>query len=152
MKHLLILTVGICLLISVPAMADQAADEAAVRAAYKQLLTAFNNHDARAMMSMAADFIEFWNGGSKGRIEHEKWYSDYFAKRERIKCEALGEIGVVFTSPDVAIYKLREEYTGRIDDDGNPTATPRKVIVANVFVKKDGTWLWAARFQRPIEE
>ena len=31
MKHLLlILTVGICLLISVPAMADQAADEAAI--------------------------------------------------------------------------------------------------------------------------
>ncbi len=31
MKHLLILIVGICLLISVPVMADQAADEAAIR-------------------------------------------------------------------------------------------------------------------------
>ncbi len=37
MKHLLILTVGICLLISVPSMADQAEDEAAIREACEQL-------------------------------------------------------------------------------------------------------------------
>ena len=58
MKRLLVLTIGICLLLtSVPVMADQAEDEAAIRKAYQKLLTAFNNHDAKAMMAMAAEVI-----------------------------------------------------------------------------------------------
>ena len=152
MKHLFILTVGICLLISIPVMADQAEDEAEVRDAYKQLLTAFNNHDAEAMMAMAADFIEFWDGDSKGLTAHKKFFSDFFAKRENLKCEVLGEIGIVFVSSDVAIYKLREEYTGLIDDEGYPISTPETDLAAHVFVKKDGTWLWVARFGSTIEE
>ncbi len=131
---------------------DQAAAEAEVQAAYKQLLTAFNNHDAKAMMSMSADVIESWGGESKGRAAREKYFSDFFEKREKVKCEVIGEIGIVFASSNVAIYKLHEEYTGLIDNDGNPIATPEKEIVANVFVKKDGTWLWVARFGRETEE
>jgi ketosteroid isomerase-like protein len=131
---------------------DQAAEESAVRDAYQQLLSGFNNHDAKAMMSMAAESIEFWNGGAKGLTEHEKWFSDYFGEREQIKCEVIEEVGVVFVSSDVAIYKIREEYTGRIGDDGNPTDAPFRQLVANVFAKENGRWLWAARFARPIEE
>ena len=152
MKRMMTLTVGLCLLLpSVPALADQAADEADVRATYQKLVTAFNNHDAKAMMSMAADVIESWGGGSKGRAARGKFFSDYFAK-SKIKCEVLGEIGVVFVSPEVAIYKVHEKYTGLIDDDGNPIATPESEIVVNVFAKQNGKWLWAARFSRAIEE
>ncbi len=43
MKHLLILTIGFCLLLtSVPAMADQAADEAAMRKVAKELNATWN--------------------------------------------------------------------------------------------------------------
>ncbi len=49
MKYLMILLVGVCLLIgTVPAVADQAADEAAIRELNKQIYAAVNKHDAKA--------------------------------------------------------------------------------------------------------
>ena len=48
MKYLMILTVGVCLLIgTVPAMADEAADEAAIRKVVRQITQAFNNKETR---------------------------------------------------------------------------------------------------------
>ncbi len=49
MKYLMILTIGICLLLtSAPAMADQAEDEAAIRKLIEaKLLAAYNNQDRR---------------------------------------------------------------------------------------------------------
>ncbi len=55
MKHLFILTVGTCLFISVPAVADQAADEAAIKKAAAQMATAYNNHDAPGVAACYLD-------------------------------------------------------------------------------------------------
>lgn len=63
----------------------------------------------------------------------------------------LDEIGIVFVTPDVAIYKCRDEVTGGLDADGNPRQ-PEKRLAAAVYVKKNGKWLWTTWFSRPIQE
>ena len=151
MKHLLILFVGICLLISVPVMADQAADEAAIRAAVEQMFAAGNKHDAKALMSLCIEDFEGWSGETKGRAAWEEYMSGFFSRQKDLQYEMVDEIGIVFVTPDVAIYKFREKTTGLLDADGK-TLPERKRLRADVYVKKDGKWLAATFFTRPIEE
>ena len=146
MKYLMILTVGVCLLTSVPAMADQAADEAAIREVVKQCNAAYNKKDAKAMASFLVKNFENWPGTSKGR----KQVSEYLASQKG-QYKQLDEIGIIFVTPDVAIFKEHGENTGGLDADGKPLL-PQKVLESWVLVKKDGKWLGAAVFNRPTEE
>ena len=152
MKYLLILTIGVCLLIgTVPVMADQAADEAAIRAATKQMFAAGNKHDAKALVSLCTEDFEGWTGETKGRAAWEEYMSGSFARQKDIQYELVDEIGIVFVAPNVAIYKFRDRTTGRQDADGKPLP-PRLRLRADVYVKKDGKWMAATFFARPIEE
>ena len=147
MKYLMISLVGVCLLIAtVPAAADQAEDEAAIRDAYKQALAAYNNRDFKVFAVLHVEAFENWDGTSKGRASLEK-----LTLPESLEAKLLDEIGIVFVTPDVAIYKYRLEMTGDVDADGKPLP-PTKRLSARVFVKKDGKWLHAAAFARTIEE
>jgi len=147
MKYLVILTVGVCLLLtSVPVMADQAADEAAIREVVKQAIAAFNKHDAKGMAAFDVENIESWDGKRKGR----KQISEFLASMKG-QYKQLDEIGIIFVTPDAAIFKEHGENTGGIDADGKPLP-PQKALEAWVLVKKNGKWLAAAIFTRPIEE
>ena len=152
MKYLMISLVGVCLLLtSVPAMADQAADEAAIREASEKIMAAFNEHDVETALALYDEKIEMWDGTYKGRAGQEKGYIEYFKIAKNAHMKPLEEIGIVFITPDVAIHKMRREMTGIVDMDGK--AQPDvKEIHARVFVKRDGKWLLAAYFSAPIEE
>jgi hypothetical protein len=147
MKHLMILTAGVCLLFtSVPAMADQAADEAAIRELVKKANDAFNKHDAKGMAACIVENFESQDGKRKGRKEQsEAWAS------QKGQYEQLDEIGIIFVTPDVAIFKEYGENTGGVDSDGKPLP-PQKALEAWVLVKKNGKWLGAALFTKPIDE
>ncbi len=152
MKHLLILTVGICLLIAVPVMADQAADEAAIREASEKIVAAYNAHDVAACAALYDEKIESFDGS--GKAEHKKIIEEGFQLYKAVKyspSKPSDEIGITFIKPDVAIHKLRREITGVFDADGKPMP-PLKQIHARVFMKRDGKWLLAAYFSAPIEE
>lgn len=152
MKHLLILTIGICsLLTSVPAMADQAADEAAIREVAKQIDATWNAHDAKACAAFNDEKYENWDGTVKGPTADEKMMADLFQAQKDVQRKMLEEIGIVFVTPDVAIYKLRMEVTNWIGQDGKPQP-PAKYLRALILVKRNGKWLFAAPFNRPIEE
>jgi hypothetical protein len=152
MKHLLIVTVGICLLISVPVMADQAEDEAAVRKVTEKRVAAFNAHDGKAYTADLDENYENWVGTIKGRAASEKNSGELFAGPwKNAKIELLDEIGIVFVTPDVAIYKCRYSGSGIVDEDGK-AVPPYEFLWAGVWVKKNGKWLLTARFSRPIEE
>jgi hypothetical protein len=74
-----------------------------------------------------------------------------FKRMPSIKSNHLGEIGIIFVTPDVAVYKARMDNTGLVDEDGK--ALPQlKWLGAWVMVKKNGKWLSAAFFSRLIEE
>ena len=153
MKFLMILMVGACLLIgTVPAMADQAAEEPAIREAIKKLVAAWNSHDAKAHVALLDGVAVPWESGAKGTKEgQEKWFTEYFAKQKDAKGKLLEEVGIVFVTPDVAIYKSYAEPSGMVDDAGKEIP-PTKMLGAWVMVKRDGKWLNAASFFRPAEE
>ncbi len=151
MKALMIITVGVCLLLAVaPVMAQSAADEAAVREATEQFMAASNKHDVKAILALIDENCEIWTGTSKGRAGLQKWYEERFEQSEA-QLQLLEEIGIVFVTPDVAIHKFYEGYTGEFDSDGKPLP-PAKGLRAYVYVKKDGKWLRGAMFWREVEE
>ena len=153
MRHLLILTVGICLLLtSVPAMSDQAADEAAIRKARKEMIEAVNKHDAKAMVALVAEINENWLGDRKGRKAYEEQTAEGFKTRWKdLKYKDWEEIGIIFVTSDVAIYKATAEVIGVKDTEGKPLP-PIKELEALVYRKIDGKWMEVAYFNRPIEE
>ena len=150
MKHLLILTVGICLLISIPAMADQAADEAAIRKMQQQT----NGRPCQARRqgnrgSHGRGFSKLGWHGKRSGSRRKTAYGEFRTAEGSGKI--LDEIGIVFVTPDVAIYKFSVEITGSLDAEGKPLP-PLKMLYASVCVKKNDKWLRAAVFNRPIEE
>ena len=100
---------------------------------------------------MTEDY-ENWKGDIKGRAAWEKYYAERWGGRNKdIQYEMLEEIGIVFVTSDVAIYKYRGKTTGRIDADGKQLPTLER-LWADVYVKKNGQWLCAADFDREIGE
>jgi uncharacterized protein (TIGR02246 family) len=139
MKQALILFVGISLLISMPVMGDQAEDEAAIRDLVKQMNAAYGKHDAKAMANCLVENFEIWSGETKGRKQvSESWAS------HKNQVKQLGEIGLIFVTPDTAIHKVRNEYANEEDT--------WQMLIAWVLVKDNGKWRYAALFARRIEE
>ena len=130
---------------------DQAAEEAAIRKVLEQSLAAYNGHDAKAYAALLTENFENWEGDRKGRAATEKMLTERFERQKDRQAKLLDEIGIIFVTPDVAIFKMRGEFTGMLDADGKPLP-PLKRLIAHVYVKKNSRWLRAAWFGRPIEE
>jgi len=144
MRTPLILAVVVSLfaLVTPAVQAQSSADEAAVRQAMEQFVAAYNSHDAKVMLALYADDYKTWTGTPIDRAAWEKGFSE--RQKDHLEVE---DIGIVFVTPDVAIYKCRDEYTNRLDEDGKPLP-PAKSLVAVVYVKRNGQWLRAAVFSR----
>ena len=142
----MILTIGMCLLFALPMLADQAADEAAIREATRQIVETTNTRDIRGHLDLYADPYENIEG-SVGRAAHQQTHE----RLKDLRVKLLDDVGIVFVTPDVAIHKYRSEATGSLDDDGNPLP-PSKSLIALIYAKNGDEWLVTARFTRPIEE
>ena len=145
MKRLMILTVGLCLLITVaPVMAQSAADEAAIKKANADRIAVWNAKDANAYPAFFdKDCTASFDGGPCGADAFpEEW--------KNAKIRVVKDIGIAFITPGVAILRYTTENTGFLDANGKP-GPPGKSQNARVYVKKDGKWLMATSFQL-IEE
>ena len=148
MKHLLILTVGICLLlVSVPAMADQASDEAAIRAATEKFQDAMNKHDIEAVSALFDENFQSWTGDRKSRADAVKFAKMRFERQKAHQRKLSKEVGIDFITPDIAIHKYYEEWTGWIGADGK-TQPPTKTFTGCLYVRKNGNWLRRTAFWR----
>jgi uncharacterized protein (TIGR02246 family) len=164
MKRLVILGMAICVAsILLPACApapepepepepvvDLQAEEAAIRALPEQAATAMNNHDAKAIATLVVEDYETWNGEVKGIADYEQYYVDFFETQKDVQYEILEEIGLIFLTPDVAIYKARGKFSNQVDDEGK-TTPPQQYLHAWVVVKQNGEWRVAALFSSPEE-
>lgn len=152
MRTLITLTIAVALLVTVvPVTAQNAADEAAILKLVEQEFATFNKHDAKALAALFTEDNENWTGRQKGRAGQEKGFLENFERQKDIQWNLLDEISLVFVTPDVAIYKAHSEDIGRVDKE-RKLLPPRKLLSAWVCVKKNGKWLEAAYFERPIEE
>jgi uncharacterized protein (TIGR02246 family) len=117
--------------------ADQAEDEAAIRANAEAYVAAYNNRDAKAVAAMwspEAVYMDPSTGDAAiGREEIEKVFTDILADLGEAKLEV--EVhSVEFVSPNVAI----ENGTVRIT---KPDAEPEETAYSAVNVKREGKWL-----------
>jgi uncharacterized protein (TIGR02246 family) len=146
-------TLAIVLFLSFPIEAlsqDRSADEAAVRKVVEQVNTIHNRHDVKALVGLFDETVEDWAGLTKGREAMEKNLTDLFSREKNRRQEELEEIGIVFVTPDVAIYKSKRVTTGTVDAEGN-LLPPEKVMFARVMVKREGRWYLAAWFGAPLQ-
>ena len=152
MRLYMIVAAVVAFLTSVtPLVAGQAEDEAAIRKVMEQAYTFANEHDARGLTGLLTEKWEDWGGVRKGRAAWEKYWSELWARQEEAQGKMLEEIGIIFVSPNVAIFKAIDETTGMLDAGGKPLPS-RKDLNAHVLVKKDGAWLFVAVFNRTMGE
>jgi uncharacterized protein (TIGR02246 family) len=130
---------------------DQAAEEAAIRELAKQIDATWNAHDAKACAALNDEIYENWDGTVKGPAADEEMMADLFRQQPDLQRRMLEEIGIVFVTPDVAIYKLRMEISGWKGEEGQPPP-PTNYLRALVLAKRDGKWRFVTPFNRPIEE
>ena len=141
MKYLMILTIGVGLLLSsIPAMADQTADEAAIRKAAKELNATWSEKDLDAHMALIDDNFVM-NDVEKGKAAHRERLEQLWASEDYSQVKH-SEQDVVFLTSDVAIYRI----------NGLRVEWNRKVIIAWIFSKKGGNWLLSAAFWQDVEE
>ncbi len=105
MKYPMILVVGVCLLLtSVPATADQAADEAAIRKLRAQAIEAWNTKNIEILEDIYAE--DAWvEEGSKVSAVLKAAPTMFGGEWKNFHIEQLKEIGIVFVTPDVAIFR-----------------------------------------------
>jgi uncharacterized protein (TIGR02246 family) len=117
--------------------ADQAEDEATIRANAEAYVAAYNNRDAKAVAAMwspDAVYMDPSTGeAAVGQEEIEKAFAGILAELGEAKLE-VDVNSVEFVSPNVAI----ENGTARIV---RPDAEPEESNYSAVNVKRDGKWL-----------
>jgi uncharacterized protein (TIGR02246 family) len=128
---------AICLASGSPAQADQAADEAAIRANVEKYVGCYNRRDSKTMASMwspEAVYIDDETGdGVVGRDAIAKELDEAFAGAEDAKLTV--QVGTIdFISPNVAVEKGKAEIT-------YSKSSPEKTDYTAVHVKRDGKWL-----------
>lgn len=143
--------VGLSLLflaVSPALAAERGADEAAIRKAMEQLDEAYRLRDGQMFGALMAEDFENWLGTDKGRDINVKTSLEGLKSQPNAQYKRFAEVGIVFLSDDVALYKAHWEFTGLADADGK-ALPPMKLLGACVMVKRDGKWLMAAFFSRP---
>jgi uncharacterized protein (TIGR02246 family) len=136
-KFLVTFLCSTCFVLGAIARADQAADEAAIRANAEKYVASYNRRDSKTMASMwspEAVYSETAGGESVvGREAIAKQLDDVFAGSEDAKL-AVTVDSIDFVSPNVAI----EKGTAVVTYDKHPTETTEYTAV---HVKRDGKWL-----------
>jgi hypothetical protein len=114
----------------------------------EQMDEAYRLRDGQMFGALMADDFENWLGTDKGRDINVKISLEGLKSQPNVQYKRSGELGVVFLSADVALYKAYWEFSGMVDDAGSPLP-PIKLLGACVMVQREGKWLMAAFFSRP---
>lgn len=136
-KHLLPAVAAAWLATAWPAFADQAADDAAIRANAAKYVESYNRRDSRTMASMwspEAVYIDDETG--EKAIGHDaivKQLDHEFASAEDAKL-TIHIDSIDFLSPSVAVEKGTSEVT-------YSKGAPEKTEYTAVHIKRDGKWL-----------
>jgi len=150
MRNAVIPLIGLCLFLTPKPMSavKQSAEEAAIRKVMDQMDEAYRLRDGKALGALMAEDFENWLGTDKGRDINVKAGLEGLKSQPNVQYKRSGEVGVVFITADVAIYKAHWEFSGIVDAAGKPSP-PMKLLGACVMVKREGKWLMSAFFSRP---
>ena len=124
------------------ARCQQPDDEKAIRGVVQQMTDAFNNHDAKAALSMYtedADFVSVRGEAEHGAAHAEQGLTRIFATRAKNATLRTLDVQVRFVRPDVALVHVRNELNGLVTPDGKPLPSHEELSL-RVFVKNDEGW------------
>lgn len=130
-------------------------DEAAIKSAINDFVTAWNKHDAKAMAASwapDADVINPAGRAAKGRAEIEKLFKEEQSTFMHASVYSIAQTDLRQLAPNVAFADISGEVANMMDPMGN--AMPVfKHHVDIVLMKKDGRWwpqiIRAFAFQTP---
>jgi len=131
------------------AAADRAKDEAAIRKVVEQVNTIHNRHEVEPLVALFDETVENWTGTIRGRAAYEKAIAGLFEREGNRLQEEVEEVGIVFVTNDVAIYKSRRQVMGEVDSTGKKLP-PQTVNLARIFVKRENRWQLSAWFAMPV--
>jgi hypothetical protein len=131
------------------AAADRAKDEAAIREVVEQVNTIHNRHEVEPLVALFDQTVEDWTGATRGRAAYEKAIAGLFEREGNRLQKEVEEVGIVFVTDDVAIYKSRRQVMGEVDSAGKKLP-PQTVNLARIFVKREDGWLLSAWFAMPV--
>lgn len=136
-KFRLLLALALSCAATGPLVADQAADEAAIRQAAASYVAAFNKNDAAALAEHWSPDAVYLNRSTGeeavGRAAIAEQFVALFKERPGLKVE-VKVTSVQFVSPNVAI----EQGTATLIA---PKTEPEEIDYSAVDVKRDGKWL-----------
>ena len=116
---------------------ESSADESAIRKADEAYVTAFNNHDAKALAdawSPEAVYLSRVTGAEVvGRAAIAEQFTALFEGQPEVKLD-LSVKSIQFVSPNVAVELGTAKTVA-------PNAAPEEIEYSAVFVRRDGLWL-----------
>ena len=131
---------------------NRAVEEAAIRQVESSYNDAWNRHDAKAAAAFfAKDYAPVSEKVSERPANHEKSLAAVFDRHKEHQRKLLEEIGIVFITPDAAIYKGWREVSGWVDNNGK-LMPPGNQLFLRVFRKENGKWLAVTSFSRLEED
>jgi uncharacterized protein (TIGR02246 family) len=147
MTHLPIaLTVLILALATAPAPAQQATDEAAIRALFAREQEGWDKFDPKEIVSTYTDDIIWQNPFGvriHGRADMEKFLTNLLARpgyRAGKSTVPVKILDLHLTSSTTAVVWSDERIEGLVNDFSGHPMDPRHSYYLEVFVKKDGVW------------
>jgi hypothetical protein len=116
----------------------------------KKSIQGLNDHDIQTHLSTIVPKYETWSGKGDHKSREER-FTEMWKWQKNVKHKVIKESGISFITSNVALYKARCESTGEIEKDGTPI--PRNEWQGVwILTKKNGKWIIAAWYTRPIEE
>lgn len=134
---LLVLVLG-----TVPALAQSADDESAIRNLAQQYETGWNTHDMNLLGSMRAediDFVVVTGEHRKGRDASMAQLGEQHRTQFRDSVWTNEKVSLQFLRPDVALVHIEWAITGDRNMDDTPRP-PRQGIFTWVVVKSGADW------------
>jgi uncharacterized protein (TIGR02246 family) len=146
MRLPIVLSVAILALALQPAHAQQATDEAAIRAVLAREAEGWNKFDPKQVASIFTEDVIWQNPFGvrlHGKAELEKFLTDLLARpgfRAGKSTSPVTILDLRLTSPTTAAVWSDERIEGVVNDfSGNPMP-PRHSYYLEVLVKQDGVW------------
>jgi hypothetical protein len=129
---------------------DAPAEEAAIREVWDEIIAMFNGHDAGGWAALFDESFVRWEGDVKGPAAEEAYMAEFFEHQPDVEYGQLDEIGLVFVTPEVAIYRTFGQVSNVVGSDGS-RVPPNQILEGWIFVKRSDSWKVATYFLRPVE-
>jgi uncharacterized protein (TIGR02246 family) len=137
---------GMVALGATPSLADNGADEDAIRKVIVAMTEGFNRHDGGAASTMYladATLVTVRGEVMHGQAAIERGLNAIFATRAKAASHRTLDVAIRFLRPDLALAHVTNELSGLVAPDGQPLPSHQELSL-RVFINDGDGWKVAA--------